>query len=148
MLGAIKVAREFWSVVTGRIRQRKTEREGGREWPRGTSWHNRNFKVSLVLKSEENSATAQPPPFISARTTPSLLHRLSPSLRFPLRFPTVQQHLSSKLNRDANSGGEKNCGKLYRRLNDGTSRRLTSGKIRLVPTPPWFLPSFLETVLP
>lgn len=29
MLGAIKVAREFRSVVTGRIRQRERERGGG-----------------------------------------------------------------------------------------------------------------------
>ena len=52
MPAAIKVAREFSSVVTGRIRRQAF----ARECPCGTSWHNRNFKVSLVLKSEENSA--------------------------------------------------------------------------------------------
>lgn len=75
-----------------------------------TSWHNRNFKVSLVLKSNQNF--------------------LSPILLLPFLsllatyFFTIAALVSSKRLHSTNVGGEKlrRVLRLYRKLNDKTSR--------------------------
>ena len=147
MPAAIKVAREFSSVVTGRIRRQAF----ARECPCGTSWHNRNFKVSLVLKSEENSAPF-PTSTLYLRPVRSTSLCLSLSLSLSLSHYRFASLFVSQLSKNIfarswaamRTPEEKNSGKLYRRLNDGTYRRLTWGKIRLVPAPLRFLATVLQ----